>query len=236
MKITFIYPDLSTNSQQIHHGIASLSAVLKQEGYQTSLIHLWEPIEEEKLVERITKETPDLIAFSATSNMFPYVQRWARWIKGRMNNILTICGGVHPTLVPEESLGESDLDMICLGEGEYPLLELCEVLKEGKDITKIDNIWVKNNGKIFKKRLRPLIENLDILPYPDRSIFSIKDLSYYRAEGEVFLASRGCPYDCYYCCNHVLKKVYNAQQNYVRFRSVDHVLGEIKEAINHFPH
>lgn len=234
MKITFIYPDLSTNSQQIHHGIASLSAVLKQDGHQTSLIHLLKPMGREELLVRVAKESPGLVAFSATSNMFPYVQEWAGWIKNKMASTLLICGGIHPTLAPEESLRESRLDMVCVGEGEYPLRELCRSLERDKDFTNIQSLWVKRDGKIFRNPIRPLIDPLDELPLPDRSLFDLKNLIFFQVKGEVFMASRGCPYQCSYCCNHALQKVYSGKGKYVRFRSVNHILKEIEEVLQKY--
>ena len=94
--------------------------------------------------------------------------------------------------------------MICVGEGEYAIVELCKKLKDEKDFTQIENIWAKSKNKIFKNPLRPLV-NLDELPFPDREIFDYKALELEKNGWGSFMATRGCPYTCTYCCNHALQ-------------------------------
>jgi radical SAM superfamily enzyme YgiQ (UPF0313 family) len=122
-----------------------------------------------------------------------------------------------------------------VGEGEYALRDLCSALSEDRDVSLIPNIWSKKNGKIFKNPPRPLISDLDKLPYPDRSIFSYKKLMEGREDMIFFMASRGCPYGCPYCCNHALRDVYNTPDKWVRFRSVENVIQEIESVLKDYP-
>jgi anaerobic magnesium-protoporphyrin IX monomethyl ester cyclase len=79
--------------------------------------------------------------------------------------------------------------------------------------------------------VRPLIEDLDTLPMPDRDIFDPADFCPQQHERGTLMASRGCPYSCTYCSNHVQRGIYPNRKKYVRFRSVDKVIGEIGEII-----
>lgn len=229
MKIVFVYPDFSIGARgKFYHGIASISSVLKQRGYETSLIHLIRPIRSAVLVERMAKESPDLIAFSATTNMFDYMRRYAPDLKNHFE-VPTICGGIHATLEPEDVIFSEGIDMVCVGEGEEALAEVCRLLEEGKDTREVRNIWAKSEDSVFRNGMRPLIKDLDSLPLPDREIFKYEELEDARMKRVTFMASRGCPYECSYCSNHQLKRLYKGR--YVRFRSVDSVVEEAKEVL-----
>ncbi len=233
MKLVFIYPDFSIGAKgKFYHGIASISSVLNKEGYTTSLIHLVKSSSTEEVVERLKRETPQLIAFSATTNMFPYVKKYARAIKDHLD-VPILCGGIHATLEPESFLDVPEVDFICVGEGEEAIVEFCHRLSDGKDVTSVRNICFKKDSKLICNGLRPLIEDLDSLPFVDRQIFDYADLEDARLGRVVFMASRGCPYDCSFCSNHQLKKVYKGK--YVRFRSVSSVVEEAQQVLSQQP-
>ena len=123
----------------------------------------------------------------------------------------------------------------CCGEGEYPLFDLCEALKSGRDYSKIRNLWVKRNGDISRNQNRPLIEDLDTLPFVDRELFDRNDFSEERQAQMQLAASRGCPYNCTYCSNHAIKSVYPNKNKYVRFRSADNLIKEELELKAEYP-
>jgi anaerobic magnesium-protoporphyrin IX monomethyl ester cyclase len=238
MKVTFVYPDIVPHrldwSGYFYIGIGSLSATLKQEGHHTSLIHITQPITQSEFVKRIERENPDLIGFSSTSNKFPMVRELVSWLVEAKVNLPTICGGIHPTVAPDDTIKTEGITMICRGEGEAPLAELCQRMENKEDISNIANLWIKTKERIIQNPLRPLLNNLDELPFPDRSLFSYPDLYQEREGGGSFVVSRGCPHVCTYCCNHLLRKIYRAQGKPVRFRSVDNVIREIKEVISRY--
>ncbi len=239
MKITFVYPDVIPHrldwTGYFYSGIGLLSAVLKEAGHRTSLIHITQPINRMTFIKRMKDEHPDLIAFSSTSNMFSIVKALASWLAEASVKVPTICGGIHPTIAPEESIRVEGINIICRGEGEAPLVELCRKMENKEDISNIQNLWMKKNGNLIQNPLRPLLKDLDTLPFPDRSIFSYENLYHEREGRGSFIVSRGCPYNCTYCCNYLLRTIYGNEIKSVRFRSVDNVMGEIKEVLKHHP-
>ena len=130
MKILFIYPNIG-QPITIHHGIASLSGILKNNGHHTSLLIInKEPYATVK--NAILKETPDIICFSVVSNYWEFSCQLAAKIKKDFN-IKIIAGGMHCSLFPESFTQDSAIDGICIGEGEIALLELIERIDGKKD-------------------------------------------------------------------------------------------------------
>jgi radical SAM superfamily enzyme YgiQ (UPF0313 family) len=241
LKVTFIYPDyfetqdIHTEPQgRVYLGIGYLSAFLRRGGHETELIHLVRPETRNGLIEAVSRSGADLVALSATTLQFGKVRQLAAWVKEDLG-LPVICGGVHPTTVPEEVVREPAIDYICVGEGEESLLELCDALQAGRSADRIAGIWSRNGDAVVRNAVRPLLEDLDALPFPDRDIFDSSKLAVNQKKRLSIMAARGCPFNCSYCCNHLLKSIYPNPQSFVRFRSPDNVIEEIAEAIARNP-
>lgn len=232
MKVLFIYPsnDISYPLQ-----IGSLSAYVKKFNHQTKLLNLLvkrtlsrEHFNEiESVVENFE---PDFIAFSCYETAFPWVKEITSFVKKKWPKVITIIGGYFPTLCPEEVISASSVDIICRGEGEMALEELLK--SKGRNF-RIKNLWFKKDGRITRNSIRPLVENLDELPYPDKEMFDYqKHLDQAEKKGERMvkvMASRGCPYECTYCCNKYFRQLYSNKERYLRVRSPKNVVSELKE-------
>jgi anaerobic magnesium-protoporphyrin IX monomethyl ester cyclase len=238
MKVVFIYFDFMTGAGgKYYEGIASISATIKAAGHQSALIHITTRPDADEIVERFGRDyaDADIAAFSATSNIFGHVARVSARLKERFPRLVTICGGPHPTLCPEESIAEPGLDAICIGEGEYPLRDLCDGLQAGKDVLAVPGLWIKRNGQILSSQPRPWIRNLDELPMPDRELFDFPH-SIDREMGRMaVMGSRGCPFNCTHCCNHAFKALCTDGTPYVRFKSVDRIILEIRTFMSQYP-
>ncbi len=235
MRVALIYPDYYHSGciegepqGRVHLGSGYLSAVLKREGHDVSFFHLLEPVDREAFLEWLTAQGAGLVAFSTTSLMFPKVRRMARWAKDE-TGLPVVAGGVHPTLDPLGTLEEESIDFVCVGEGEATIVELAEALEGRGEVDAIPSLMGRWRGKDFANPVRHLLEDLDSLPFPDRSIFDMARLAPDQRERITVMASRGCPYRCRYCSNHAQRSVYPDGDRYVRFRSVDNVLAEIEE-------
>lgn len=236
MHVLFIYPDIIFKENwngQYYSGIAYISSVLKENGHKTSLLHITQPIRRKNLIELVKREVKGdtIIGISSTTNMFPFAARWAKWIKEELPETIILCGGVHPTLSPKSAIKTSNIDAIVVGEGEYPTLEICDALEKGAWINGIPNVWVRDGQRIYANPTRPPIK-LDSLPLPDRSIFKMRELFWERQGIGNLIVSRGCPYNCAYCCNHALRKFMGSG---VRMRSVEKTIEEANQLITEYP-
>ena len=235
MKVLFVYPDINVKGGALsyHFGIGSLSAVLKKAGHETALQYLYGSYDIKALLGKIKHFEPGILAITAVSFQYKYIKKMLAEIKSiHGSKIFTICGGPHISLAPWELEKTEGLDAICIGEGEYPLLELANKLQSGEDITNIENIWVKKDGKIYQNPNRPLISDIDSLPFGDRGLFNYREIVNSDYDRAIFMCSRGCPYSCTYCCNSGLRGLQEGK--YVRFRSIENVLAEIKEVISNY--
>lgn len=244
MKIMFIYTldDVQSTLKPIQwwttiqFGISYISSVLKAHGHQTTLLVLgnnkqWKD-SIQLLKSSIEEFDPNLICFTAIFSQYSFTEKIARFTKHKWADKFLLIGGVHTSLNPNEVIN-GPFDALCIGEGEYPTLELCSQLEGKESLRGIANLWIKSHdGKLERNEPRDFVQDLDILPFPDREMWKpwMKDQ---RAVEFSLLLGRGCPYNCTYCSNHVLRKV--AGGKYTRFRSPDNILKEVVFLYNNFP-
>lgn len=233
MKVAFV------NNSSESLGVEYLSAYLKKHGHSVELfvdpqlfndenvradfLHRFFDYKD-KLTRDICRSMPDIIGFSVVSDFYPWACLIAREIKKHCS-IPVIFGGIHPTSMPEQVIKNNFVDMVCLGEGEEALLEVVEKLKQGDLPEDVANIWVKKSGKIIKNSIRPLIKDLDLLPFPDKELFREASAQY--KFGYFAMASRGCLFRCSYCHNSYIGKLYK-EDKYYRYRSVENVISELE--------
>ena len=204
-------------------GVMSIAGVLRAHGHDVDLILTDE--HPKNYLDLVDQYNPDLIAFSFMTGNRDWALSTARELKQRFHKPI-IVGGVHPTLFPED-IDPHYVDYICLGEGEYPVLELINKMKNGEDCSTIQNLWVTTNGTQVKNPPRNLIEDFDQLPLPYREIYYkytyIRDLPIKR-----FITGIGCPYRCTFCHNPMQFKLYQGKGKFVRKKSITRVIEEIR--------
>lgn len=182
---------------------------------------------------------PKVVGLSVYSQHMSIACRLTKLIKDVDSSILVMWGGIHPTISPEDCIKEADI--ICLGEGEGAISDFVKSLRDGTSYQAVNNLWIKNGNNIIKNPMRPLIQDLDKLPFPaygkdsyffiDSSKVIKKDSTQLNFNNSISIqTSRGCPYLCSYCVNSLLQPQFKDLGPYIRRRSVDNVIQEIKQS------
>ena len=207
-----------------------LSAYLKKAGHTTD-VAIGSP---SKIVEYCKKEKSDLIAFSVLTSYRNHMLATIDELKEAKIDSILIAGGYDITFMPQ-IIKNSNLDIICAGEGGDPIIELCKALDQGKNWRELNigNLHIKQtNGTIKKNPMRHWLMNMDETPFDDRDIYWKKDPYFKIVPFTQVLAGRGCPYPCTYCFNDGYKKIHVAAgmkgKDYTNLRSVPHVIEELK--------
>lgn len=208
------------------HGLMYISGLLKHHGHR---VHLFIVPEEPRLLSLIEEIAPDFVGFSIVSAERLWALDTAKRVKAAIKT-RAVFGGIDATLCPE-IIEHDPVDVVCRGEGEYPLLELLDAYERtGALDTSIDNLWVKSDGQIARNPLRPLIADLDQLPAVDRGLYYDRYRFLATYPNKRFMIGRGCPFNCSYCCNNALRQLYNGKGGYVRRHSVARVIDELDRA------
>jgi len=227
MKALLVQPSPSEHpNTQPPLGLAYVGAMLRQRRWQVSILDAHAPRARYRPADLIAiarQMRPDFIGLYM---MTYFVRRVYQLIAQlRTLRIPIIAGGPHATLLPQEAL-EHGVDIIVRGEGDLTVGELAEHFEDGRQLRDIAGLSYRDaGGATHHNPDRPLVQDLDALPFPAREQFRLDDYWAGEADGPPYgnlLASRGCPGGCTYCSAHaVFGRSY-------RFRSPDNVLREIK--------
>lgn len=193
MKILLIYPDHGTDVMSFCSAIHVLSAVLKREGHSVSLIHINNENGVKYDKETIVKLSYgyDLFAVTSTSFSYKYANEIAGWLKKAYPEVLSILGGSHATIQPED-FESSSFDIFCIGEGDEAIKELCHALDTGSDYTKIPSLITR----FGQNPIRKFLKNMDDLPFWDFDVMDTEKILNLRQHWLTILFARGCPFSC----------------------------------------
>lgn len=191
----------------------------------------------EILKKLITEFKPILVGLSAMVSLYmETVERVNGCIKAAFG-MPVVWGGVYATMFPELCMKKADF--VIRGEGEEAIVELAGMIKSGKgDYSSVKNLAYHQEGRVMINELREFIVELDKYGVPAiggnkcliENKMVIEGDPQIRALSYELTASRGCPFACSYCCAINLRRIGAKKGRYVRFRDVDSVLEELRNA------
>ncbi|MDD5005799.1 MAG: radical SAM protein [Candidatus Omnitrophica bacterium] len=212
-------------------GLLYVGTVLKNSGHEVRLLDIdTEGINEDKFKDVFKEFDPAAVGITSVTPTINDALKWARISKG-IKNIPVVLGGIHATITAEEIIVNDSVDIVVVGEGEATADELFRELEQpSPNLRNIKGIWFKEKGRPTICAARPLIDNLDMLPFPDIAL--IKNANAFMPPDATdlpvatIITSRGCPGECSFCC---VKQIFSRR---FRARSVKNIIAEIKELIN----
>lgn len=231
-------------------GLRSISASLKGRGHDVRMVFLI-PVERidysEHLSGDILKQLEelvadsDLIGISCMSNEAEETCRVVGYLKKL--GIPIVWGGIHATSCPDECIEVADI--ICIGEGEEALCDLAEKMESKQPYFDTENFWFNTPKGVIKNQTRPMIDDLDSIPFPDyqpdkhyilegSSIISAAE-RYKRVDRLYIHTARGCPNSCNFCCNSFIRSIYEGKGKVIRKMSVDAIIAGLRQFKADFP-
>ena len=168
------------------------------------------------LQEKITSIRPDVVGITAMTMTMVDVINTANVVKEINNTIKVVLGGPHVNLFPDETIMLKNVDYLVLGEGEVVFTNLINAIDERAELRKIPGLVFEDNGEIINTGKRPMISNLDELPFPARHLVPYKKYTSLLSKGGVVttvITSRGCPFKCSFCNRPHLGKIFRARSS-----------------------
>ena len=200
------YMDSMRTKPSLPLGLLQAAAVASQH-YQVRIIdQRVHPNWIRSLRNIISKDTICVGVTSLTGNMIREGLKFSKYVKEHYN-LPVVWGGVHASLLPEQTLENREVDIVVAGEGGISLYELTKAIDEGNSFSNIKGIWYKINGNPVANPERPFT-NLAELPDTPYHLVDINDyLPLYKGRRSIFFQSSiGCPYKCTYCYNNVFNR------------------------------
>lgn len=253
-KLKIVFTNL--NNSLFADGSRILSAKLKETGHDVRMIFMTQHgtvFYSEHALDQFAElaKDADLVLFSFLSDNFMRAARMTRYLAERIDAPM-VWGGIHASIEPEVSM--EYVDILCRGEGDEALLEFVERIATGRAYEDVENFWFKGVDGVIRNPMRPLLQDLDSMPWPDYSgeDHFIRDeddmvkpmtdellIKYHNTAPLGFshypvTSARGCAYHCAYCYNAAFKEMFRGQRR-LRFRSLPDVVEEIRSRLDRFP-
>ncbi|MGQ9597963.1 MAG: B12-binding domain-containing radical SAM protein [Anaerolineae bacterium] len=222
MRVLLVSPksDLWNSRKHIHMGLGYLAGALLAAGYQNVTLFDAE-VEPESLAAHLAREQYDIVGISSPTPLI--YEAWEAAALAKAQGAITILGGPHPTLLPDESMHRSEVDLVVRGEAEETIVEIVQAVQaterrgeEKGELYLPDEPWGSIRGlsyrnlagEVVHNPTRPLRQDIGTIPWPAYHLFQIERYTNLQpltdgldphARAYTMLTSRGCPYQCIYC-------------------------------------
>jgi len=210
-------------------GMLYIATILRREGIDVSMIdEAAQGFSMKDTVNWVKKEDPDILGFSTLSSSGRKAAITAEAVKKENPNLTIVFGNFYATFNAERILKKyPSIDVIVRGEGEYTTLELVKCLEKGRNLKEVSGITFRKKDRIVSTSDRPLIKDVDSIPFPDRGLLEVE---YHNTTAGInvapkkfssFVSSRGCVFQCRFCgCRRLARNLW-------RSRSVENILEEL---------
>lgn len=234
-RVLFVYTNINGFHEDTYaFGLANIISVTAQSGHEVRAVIAHTLDEYQKVYDALEELKPQVVGFSTVSSQFHYVLDLAKEIKRLDPNVINVCGGVHPTIYPQCITETEALDAIFVGEAEEAFDDFMARVDRGESYLSCDNLAYCDNGRLVRNKQKPLVKDLDALPFPDRVHYPYLETIQHAGYAPFFF-SRGCPFKCTYCSNHALARAKGELVSSLRYRSPKSCVQEIEETLDMYP-
>ena len=214
-------------------GLCYIASALEQAGHKTRLIDAdAEGLSFDGIMQIIDEDSFDVVGVTATTPVYSNAKEIIESVKRYNKDILTVIGGAHVTVLPTPVMQDCNVDIGIIGEGEETVVELLSTVERGQALKDVKGIIYRQGEEIITSESRPMIKDLDLLPFPARHLLKGNYIWSVPGEGLIpvttVLTQRGCPFSCVFCSAGIV----SGRQ--VRYRSVTNVVDEIEHIITEF--
>lgn len=228
MTILLIRPSTTRPGFIFPLGLGYIAAVLHKAGYKVNVLDLDALRPSNKEIEEIIRKASyDIFGISGLSSQYKDIKELAHLSKKYHPQAKVILGGAGFSAIPQLFMDKIEADIGVAREAEETILEILTSLGSDGDLSSINGIWYKKDGKIIATKDRRRIQNLDTIPLPAWELFDIESYIKQSLPGTTkimrsmpMITSRGCPYECTYCFRNFGRETHQ--------RSIENVIHEIK--------
>jgi anaerobic magnesium-protoporphyrin IX monomethyl ester cyclase len=235
MKILLVSPKSSvwSSRRHIHMGLGYLAGALIAAGYEDVTLFDAE-VEDETVAEHLDRQRYDLVGISSPTPLI--YEAWEAAALANEQGAVSVLGGPHPTIMPDESIERPEVDLVVRGEAEDTLVEIVRELEQngtggssaeaggqlaGCDLAAIAGLtWNDASGRTVHNPNRPQVKEIQNLPWPAYHLFKIERYTNLQpltdgldphARSYTLVTSRGCPYQCIYCSKPITGNTWRAR-------------------------
>jgi radical SAM superfamily enzyme YgiQ (UPF0313 family) len=211
-------------------GLAYIAAVLRDNDVGVKIVDAKSlGMTQGDVTKMVEKERPEFVGITVVTPQYNIALQLSKKIKKACPDAKVVLGGPHIHFEHREVIKEKYIDFCVRGEGELTFLDLVKTASAGEDLARVKGITFRRRKEVVVTPDRPMIQNLDALPFPARDLLPY---DFYRevrggANFDAIVATRGCPFHCHFCAAHVM---WGSE----RRRSVKNVLDEIEQIYKRF--
>ncbi len=210
-------------------GLASIAAVLEAEGHRVAITDC--PVESMSIdvaVSAFERVRPDVVGLTATTFCFEQAATLAAKLKARAARVPIVLGGPHLSAFPDLLNDHGQFDLGVLGEGERTMVELVRELDAGRSVRDVPGVLSCHGDELWRAERRPLIEDLDELPFPARHLLPLHRYrplpnDQRKLPKTSMITSRGCPFSCIFCDKSTFADTYRARSPALLVQEMHHL-------------
>jgi len=240
MRILFINPSVRPDSKLImpNVGLAYVMTAAQRAGFDFDLIDIdAHRYSDEEVGELIRKAKCDIVAVGTLVSVYGRMKQLFETIRLHHPKATIVVGNTLGTAIPKILLSRTKADVCVIGEGDVTFIDLLNALEEGRSLRTVPGIAFRENGEYVQTPQRPVIENIDTIPFPNYDLFEIeiylKNSPHWVANPDALPmafdeivafpvnSARGCPFRCNFCYHAFQERKY-------RFRSAESIVAEFK--------